>query len=173
MIAVEVVYALPKEQRIFVLELPMASTVRTAIERSGVLAQYPAIDLASAKVGVFGRIVALDSALRAGDRVEIYRELSADQMVARHYPETINDLAIYALANRQHALSKALDTIAAWYAKQPADTVSLLFAWRLYRVADNAEFLDAESLRDYQIGEAAWHAADAQFRREIARQTSF
>lgn len=83
MIAVEVLYALPEEQRIYSLALPAASTVRSAIERSGVLEQYPQIDLAVVKVGVFGRIVALDAALRAGDRVEIYRELSADPKVVR------------------------------------------------------------------------------------------
>ena len=82
-IAVEVVYALPTEQQIYALKLPLASTVRMAIEHCGVLAQYPKIHLATVKVGVFGRIVALDSALRAGDRVEIYRELSADPKVVR------------------------------------------------------------------------------------------
>lgn len=83
LIAVEVVYALPREQRIYAFELPEGSTVRQAIENSGVLAHYPQIDLAVAKVGVFGRVVVLDSALRAGDRVEIYRELSADPKVVR------------------------------------------------------------------------------------------
>lgn len=82
-IAVEVIYALPHEQRILHVELPQAATVRSAIESSGVLNQYPQINLNSAKVGVFGRIVALDSTLRAGDRVEIYRELTADPKVVR------------------------------------------------------------------------------------------
>ncbi|PTU32512.1 RnfH family protein [Stenotrophobium rhamnosiphilum] len=83
MIAVEVVYALPTEQRIFAINLPQDATVRAAIGSSGVLAQYPQINLATVKVGVFGRIVPLDSALRAGDRVEIYRELTADPKVVR------------------------------------------------------------------------------------------
>lgn len=82
-IAVEVVYALPTEQRIFAINLPQGATVRAAIESSGVLAEYPQINLATVKVGVFGRIVTLDSALRDGDRVEIYRELTADPKVVR------------------------------------------------------------------------------------------
>lgn len=83
MIAVEVIYALPKEQRVFVVELPSQATVRDAITHSGILQHYTQIDLATAKVGVFSRIVSLDTALRPGDRVEIYRELTADPKVVR------------------------------------------------------------------------------------------
>jgi putative ubiquitin-RnfH superfamily antitoxin RatB of RatAB toxin-antitoxin module len=82
-ISVEVVYALPHEQQVCAVTLASDSVVRDAIENSGVLERYPQIDLAKAKVGVFGRIVNLDAMLRAGDRVEIYRELSADPKVVR------------------------------------------------------------------------------------------
>lgn len=83
MIAAEVIYALPQEQRIFSVELPQQATVGDAIRHSGILDQYAQIDLARAKVGVFGRIVTLETLLRPGDRVEIYRELSADPKVVR------------------------------------------------------------------------------------------
>ncbi|TXI86226.1 MAG: RnfH family protein [Cupriavidus sp.] len=83
MISVDVVYALPKEQRIFRVDLPEPATVGEAIRRSGILGHYAQIDLASAKVGVFGRMVSLEAALRQGDRVEIYRGLSADPKVVR------------------------------------------------------------------------------------------
>ena len=82
-ILVEVIYALPDEQRIFPVEMPKQSTTADAITHSGILKHYPQIDLATAKVGVFGQIVSLDAALRPGDRVEIYRELSADPKVVR------------------------------------------------------------------------------------------
>lgn len=82
-ISVEVVYALPGEQHIFTVALAAGALVRDAIESSGVLERHAQIDLSKAKVGVFGRIVNLDAALRAGDRVEIYRELSADPKVVR------------------------------------------------------------------------------------------
>ena len=41
MIHVEVAYALPNKQRIVALELPQGSTVREAVEKSGLDAQFP------------------------------------------------------------------------------------------------------------------------------------
>jgi len=52
--------------------------VRDAIVRSGILQSFPTIDLETQKVGVFGRLVKPDTALRPGDRVEIYRSITCD-----------------------------------------------------------------------------------------------
>ncbi len=82
-ISITVIYALPEEQRVFRVELPQPVTTGDAIRHSGILQQYPQIDLVTAKVGVFGRIVGLDAVLRADDRVEIYRGLTADPKVVR------------------------------------------------------------------------------------------
>ena len=60
------------------IEVPDESTVRDAIDRSGILKSFPTIDLAQQKVGVFGRLVKLDAALKPGDRVEIYRAITCD-----------------------------------------------------------------------------------------------
>jgi uncharacterized protein len=60
------------------LEVPDGSTVREAIEFSGILAQFPEIDLETQKVGVFGKLVRLDARVEEGARVEIYREITAD-----------------------------------------------------------------------------------------------
>ena len=60
------------------LEVPYDTTVQAAIERSGVLRMFPGIDLTAQKVGIFGRLVRLDAVLRAGDRVEIYRQITCD-----------------------------------------------------------------------------------------------
>ena len=60
------------------IEVPDESTVRDAIDRSGILKSFPTIDLAQQKVGVFGRLVKLDAALKPGDRVEIYRGITCD-----------------------------------------------------------------------------------------------
>lgn len=76
--SVEVVYALPKRQSLLSVQVPIGTTVRQAIERSGVLVTYPEIDLAVNKVGIWSRTVKLDDVLAAGDRVEIYRPLIAD-----------------------------------------------------------------------------------------------
>lgn len=77
-----VAYSEPGQQVWLNIEVPEPSTVVEVIERSGILKQFPHIDLASQKVGVFGRLVKLDAALKAGDRVEIYRGIIAD-------PETV------------------------------------------------------------------------------------
>lgn len=78
MIHVEVVYALPNEQRVFTLVVNKHMTVEEIIQQSGVLALYPEIDLKVNKVGVFSRNVKLDASVRDKDRIEIYRPLLAD-----------------------------------------------------------------------------------------------
>lgn len=65
------------------VELEEGASVREAVERSGVLAEFPEIDLGRNRVGVYGRLVTLDSALGEGDRVEILRPLVADPKAAR------------------------------------------------------------------------------------------
>jgi hypothetical protein len=80
---VEVAYARPDEQVILALQVPDGSTIEDAIRRSGVLERFPEIDLATNKVGVFGKVGKLDQPLVAGDRVEIYRPLIADPKEAR------------------------------------------------------------------------------------------
>lgn len=78
MIHVEVVYALPDEQRVFTLVVNKEMSVEEIIKQSGALEQYPEIDLKKNKVGVFSRNVKLDATVRDKDRIEIYRPLLAD-----------------------------------------------------------------------------------------------
>ncbi len=73
-----IAYSEPSNQIWMTIEVPDESTVREAIERSGILRQFPHIDLDAQKVGVFGKLVKLDAALRAGDRIEIYRQIICD-----------------------------------------------------------------------------------------------
>ncbi len=80
---IEVVYALPLRQRVIELILPAPCTVEQAIRASGILREFPEIDLACQPLGVFGRRVALTDRLGDGDRVEIYRPLVADPKEAR------------------------------------------------------------------------------------------
>ncbi|QKT02601.1 RnfH family protein [Ectothiorhodospiraceae bacterium 2226] len=82
-IAVEVAYALPQEQFLRALAVPAGASVEAAIRASGVLEQYPDIDLKKNKVGIFGKLTKLDKPVRAGDRVEIYRPLIADPKAVR------------------------------------------------------------------------------------------
>lgn len=73
-----VTYSEPAQQFWLNLDVPDGATVREAIERSGVLKQFPQIDLDAQKVGVYSKVVKLDTPLRAGDRVEIYRAITCD-----------------------------------------------------------------------------------------------
>ncbi len=80
---VEVVYALPDRQYLLKVRLPERSSVKQAIENSGILELCRDIDLKNNKLGVYGRLVGLDDCLDDGDRVEIYRPLTADPKVLR------------------------------------------------------------------------------------------
>jgi putative ubiquitin-RnfH superfamily antitoxin RatB of RatAB toxin-antitoxin module len=82
-VAVEVIYALPDEQVLLKAEVPPGSTVRQAIQASGVLERYPHLDLEHAPIGIFSRPCKLDDPVRSGDRVEIYRPLALDPKEAR------------------------------------------------------------------------------------------
>jgi len=83
MIRVEVAYARPDVQQIFALEVEPGTTAEQAVQRSGVLEQFPEIDLSVNKVGIFGKLTKLQQPLIAGDRVEIYRPLIADPKEVR------------------------------------------------------------------------------------------
>lgn len=77
-IKVEVAYASPNKQVVIELELSVDASVREAINQAGVLADFPEIDLAVNKVGIFGKLVTPDTILHDADRVEIYRPLVCD-----------------------------------------------------------------------------------------------
>lgn len=82
-ICVEVVYALPREQVVVRLTLAPGTLVGEAIRRSGLLQRYPHINADGICAGVFGAGVGLDTLLKDGDRVEIYRPLIVDPKEAR------------------------------------------------------------------------------------------
>lgn len=75
---VEVVYATPAIQVIETVHVNAGATVGRAIEISGLLARFPEIDLTRQAVGIFGTRVRLTDPVADGDRVEIYRALTAD-----------------------------------------------------------------------------------------------
>ena len=65
------------------LTLPAGTTLRQALEASRLAMQFPALDLAHAPVGVWGRKASRELVLRDQDRVEVYRPLRVDPKVAR------------------------------------------------------------------------------------------
>lgn len=84
-IPVEVSYALPDKQAIIAMKVPEGCTVYEAAVQSGIADQFPQIDLETDKMGIFGKAVRKpkDEALKAGDRVEIYRSLIVDPKASR------------------------------------------------------------------------------------------
>lgn len=88
---VGVCYAEAERQLWMRLEIPDGSTVQQAIQLSGVLLQFPEIDLAVQKVGIFGKIVKLDTAVQDGDRVEIYRKIIADPKTVKRRRVEVDD----------------------------------------------------------------------------------
>ena len=90
LIPVEVAYALPHKQKIIALLVEPGTTALTAVKRSRIADHFPGLDIATAKMGIFGQSLGtkgLDTAdkqvLHAGDRVEIYRPLVSDPKEAR------------------------------------------------------------------------------------------
>ncbi len=80
---IEVAYALEKKQTLLTLEVEEGTTLKQAVEVSGILETYPEIDLLKDKTGIFGKLSKLDTILREKDRVEIYRPLIADPKQVR------------------------------------------------------------------------------------------
>ena len=78
-----VAYSEPGQQIWLNIEVPDESTVEDAIQRSGILKQFPHIDLAAQKVGVFGRLVKLNAALKPGEPVKLFNPSMSGEFAAR------------------------------------------------------------------------------------------
>lgn len=82
-LAVEVAYAGPDGQWLLSVAMPPGSTIADAIIASRIEDRVPGLAIAEGHVGVFGNPRPLDTPLRDGDRVEIYRPLLIDPKQAR------------------------------------------------------------------------------------------
>ncbi|KTC56706.1 protein RnfH [Pseudomonas fluorescens ABAC62] len=85
MVEVEVVYAAVDRQVLLTVMVAAGTSLRAAVQASGVAAQFPELDLADCPLGVFGKVVA-DAETRvvqSGDRIEIYRPLLVDPKEVR------------------------------------------------------------------------------------------
>lgn len=78
MIEIEVVYGLPHKQVLLSISVPENTTIEECIILSGIVKHFPEIDPSTATVGIFSRPEKLDTAIKAGERIEIYRPLIAD-----------------------------------------------------------------------------------------------
>ena len=82
-IMVEVVYASPERQTLVVLTVHRNTTALEAIVCSGIPLSHPEIELPRVKLGIFGKRIAPETILKNGDRIEIYRPMTADPKEAR------------------------------------------------------------------------------------------
>ena len=82
-ISIQVVYALPDSQYITTLSVHTSCTAQQAVETSGLLQQFPDIQLSKITLGIFGKIISHDTRLNDGDRLEIYRPLMIDPKESR------------------------------------------------------------------------------------------
>jgi len=83
LISIEVAYARPEAQVILALRVKPGCTILEAIRLSGILQQFPEIDLEQQPVGIFSQPKRLHDTLREADRIEIYRPLLVDPKEGR------------------------------------------------------------------------------------------
>lgn len=80
---VYVSYATAQREFLRLLRVPQGTTIGQAVETSGVLAEFPEINLVTQPVGIYAKKKTLDTVLRDRDRIEIYRPLIADPKDSR------------------------------------------------------------------------------------------
>ena len=83
MIRVSVAVALPDRQEVIEVELAEGASAQEALAAARLAERFPGLEVASLKVGVWSRVARRSTALRDGDRVEVYRALVADPKEAR------------------------------------------------------------------------------------------
>ena len=83
MMRIAVAVALPGRQEVVELELPPGATAADAIAAARLGERFLGLDLSGVVLGIWSRPCAPDTALREGDRVEVYRPLVADPKAER------------------------------------------------------------------------------------------
>ncbi|MBB1272564.1 MULTISPECIES: RnfH family protein [Psychromonas] len=78
LIDIEVVYGIPHKQVLLSLKVPEGTTIENCIKLSGIVKHFPEIVPSEAVVGIFSKPDKLDNTVKQGDRIEIYRPLTAD-----------------------------------------------------------------------------------------------
>lgn len=82
-IRVQVCYALPERVFLRTLEVDAGATIEQALRLSGLLDEFPGLDLAGHAAGIFAKKKPLDTVLKEHDRIEVYRPLLADPKETR------------------------------------------------------------------------------------------
>jgi len=82
-LAIEVVYGTPTRQEIINCVVDIDTTIEQAILSSGIIEEFPEIDLAVNNVGIWNRAAKLTDKVKDLDRIEVYRPLLADPKEVR------------------------------------------------------------------------------------------
>jgi uncharacterized protein len=80
---VEIAYAEPQRAIVKILRLAPGSQAADALRLAALDPEFAGLDLANAVIGIFGKLTRTDQVLKDGDRIEIYRPLTADPKTAR------------------------------------------------------------------------------------------
>ncbi|MEM0732669.1 RnfH family protein [Neisseria perflava] len=83
MLEIEIVYGLAERQVLKSMTVAEGTTIREAVLQSSLEVEFPELDLQQAPLGIFGKAVKDETALRDGDRIEVYRPLLIDPKEAR------------------------------------------------------------------------------------------
>ncbi|WP_122765309.1 RnfH family protein [Pseudomonas viridiflava] len=85
MVEIEVVYAALDQQVLLAVTVASGTSLRGAVQASGIAVRFPELDLADCPLGIFGKVVADAEArvVQSGDRIEIYRPLLVDPKEVR------------------------------------------------------------------------------------------
>ena len=83
MLPIEVVYATAEQQLLLALEVPAGTSVSEAVRLSGIAGQLPGVSIGDCPMGIFGKVVASQHPVEAGDRIELYRPLLIDPKEVR------------------------------------------------------------------------------------------
>ena len=81
-VVVEVVYASADRQRLRRVDVPAGASVAAAIAASGLVDEFGP-DEETLEAGIWSQRAALDTRVKPGDRIEIYRPLKIDPKLAR------------------------------------------------------------------------------------------
>lgn len=82
-LSIEVVYGTPQRQEIVNVEVDDGTSIEQAIMASGIIEEFPEIDLTVNNVGIWNRAAKLKDIVKDLDRIEIYRPLIADPKEVR------------------------------------------------------------------------------------------
>jgi len=80
---VELAFAAPEKQVLRVLIVESGATVADVLALGGLQGSFPEYSFDTMTVGIWGHVVKRDRAVKAGDRIEIYRPLNLDPREAR------------------------------------------------------------------------------------------